>query len=214
MVALKYLLLGAAAIFGVAAQEPTGDEAEAAAFWDDSTPGAEGAPAEKREVAFAHMPRNDPPHVIKDPYKGFYCHAKYTLPPCATTCNRNNCFRAFLNARDGSDGKVCLFTPNIPMYTMYIHLCVYIHISLHRVPLIASCRARLTKHPPTTALPHRGLRLLLQVEQGQRLAEVVGGQVGQGLLVCAMDQELQEQQRQLQGRRRQAQRRLRLHPQP
>jgi len=44
---------------------------------------------------------------MKDPYWGLYCPAPYTEPPCETKCNRNNCFRAFLNARDGSDGKHC-----------------------------------------------------------------------------------------------------------
>jgi len=103
MVSFKRLLIGAAAIVGVLAQDPTGNEAEATAFWQSGAQGAEGAPAEKRD--FSLLPRNSCPDN-KDPYKGFKCKAPYTLPPCATTCNRNNCFRSFLNARDNSPGKV------------------------------------------------------------------------------------------------------------
>ena len=103
MVSFKYLLLGAAAIVGVLSQDPTGDEAEATAFWESGAEGADGTPAEKRSFV---MPRNDNCPNNKDPYKGFHCKAPYTLPPCDTKCNRNNCFRSFLNARDGSDGKV------------------------------------------------------------------------------------------------------------
>jgi len=104
MVSFKYLLLGVAAIVSVLAQDPTGNEAEATTFWESGAQGAEGAPAEKRDFK---LPRNDPCPINKDPYKGFYCRAPYTLPPCETKCNRNNCFRGFLNARDGSDGKHC-----------------------------------------------------------------------------------------------------------
>ena len=100
MVSFKYLLLGAAAFVGILAQE-TASEADADAYFGNQ--GAAGAPAEKRDFV---MPRTNTCPINKDPYKGFYCTAKYTLPPCATTCNRNNCFRSFLNARDGSPGKV------------------------------------------------------------------------------------------------------------
>lgn len=116
MVSFKYLLLGAAAIFGVFAQDPTGDEAAATAFWESAGPGAEGVPAEKRD--FGLLPRNNCP-IKKDPYKGFHCSAQYTKPPCATTCNRNNCFRSFLNARDGSSGKVRALFPTTAACTPY-----------------------------------------------------------------------------------------------
>jgi hypothetical protein len=108
MVSLKLLLLTVASTVTVLAQDPppTGDPVEAAAYWEAATNGqtSAGTPDEKRD--FIKVPRNDPA-VMKDPYKGSYCWAPYTTPPCATTCNRNNCFRAFLNARDGSDGKHC-----------------------------------------------------------------------------------------------------------
>jgi hypothetical protein len=101
MVSFKSLLLGFGCIVAVLGQDPTGDEAAADAFWssaDLSTAGA-GDPPEKRGLLL----RSD----MRDPYWGSYCRAPYTEPPCETKCNRNNCFRGFLNARDGSDGKHC-----------------------------------------------------------------------------------------------------------
>jgi hypothetical protein len=108
MVSLKWLFLTAAATVSVLAQDPpTGDAAEAAAYWEqaESAQLTGGDSPEKRDVVNVKAPRNDPV-VLKDPYKGSYCWAPYTAPPCATTCNRNNCYRGFLNARDGSSGKV------------------------------------------------------------------------------------------------------------
>jgi len=101
MVSFKVLLLTAVSAVSVLAQEPTGDEAAAAAYWDAAatTDAVAGDAPEK-------IKRTDAP-VLKDPYKGLWCKAPYTEPPCATTCNRNNCFRALLNARDGSGGKHC-----------------------------------------------------------------------------------------------------------
>jgi hypothetical protein len=109
MVSLKWLFLTAAATVSVLAQDPpTGDAAEAAAYWEqaESAQLTGGDSPEKRDVVNVKAPRNDPV-VLKDPYKGSYCWAPYTAPPCATTCNRNNCYRGFLNARDGSSGKHC-----------------------------------------------------------------------------------------------------------
>jgi len=105
MVALKWLFLSAITTLGVLAQdEPTGDEAAAAAYWgQDIAIAVDGDATEKRAIVKA--PRTSP--SMADPYKSHYCRAPFTLPPCATTCNRNNCFRGLLNARDGSDGKVC-----------------------------------------------------------------------------------------------------------
>lgn len=107
MVALKWLLLSTLTTLSVLAQdELIGDDAAAAAYWDgDIGDAVEGSPDEKRSIV--KVPRTDPPAIMKDPYKGSRCTARYTLPPCKTTCNRNNCFRGFLNARDGSDGKHC-----------------------------------------------------------------------------------------------------------
>jgi len=107
MVALKWFLISALTTVSVLAQAPpTIDEAAAAAYWGvDIADAVQGDPDEKRAIVKA--PRNNPPPVLKDPYKGSHCCAPFTLPPCATNCNRNNCFRAFLNARDGSDGKHC-----------------------------------------------------------------------------------------------------------
>lgn len=107
MVALKWLLVSALTTVSVLAQDPTGSDAEAAAYWNvDIADAVEGTPDEKRDVNIVKVPRNNPPVIMKDPYKGSYCRAPYTKPPCETTCNRNNCFRGLLNARDGSDGKV------------------------------------------------------------------------------------------------------------
>ncbi|KAH8910357.1 hypothetical protein BR93DRAFT_955518 [Coniochaeta sp. PMI_546] len=108
MVALKWLLISALTTVSVLAQDPTGDDAEAAAYWGaDIADAVDGTPDEKRDVTIVKVPRTNPPVVLKDPYKGSYCRAPYTKPPCETTCNRNNCFRGLLNARDGSDGKHC-----------------------------------------------------------------------------------------------------------
>ncbi|KAB5581028.1 hypothetical protein GE09DRAFT_1084612, partial [Coniochaeta sp. 2T2.1] len=108
MVALKWLFLTALSAVSVLGQdEPTGDPAAAQAAWDalnlgDAVDG--GDDADKR--AIVHAPRTDPPAYLADPYKKLWCKAPYTKPPCKTDCNRNNCFRGLLNARDGSDGKV------------------------------------------------------------------------------------------------------------
>lgn len=109
MVSFRNILLAAVAVVGVVAQEPTGDEAAAQAYWNEAATlnGAEGDAPEKRST-LVHAPRTE---ILKDPYKGSYCRARYTKPPCETKCNRNNCFRGFLNARDGSDGKVSHVLP-------------------------------------------------------------------------------------------------------
>jgi len=96
MVSFKCLLLGAAAVVGVTALTPA--EIQTALQGASAAAGSSGS---KRDLV--HTPRN----TVVDPYSGFHCYAPYTLPPCATTCNRNNCFRAFLNARSGSSGKHC-----------------------------------------------------------------------------------------------------------
>ena len=105
MVSFKNILLAAVAVVGVVASDPSGDDSAAQAFWDNaaSLDAVDGDAPEKR-YAVVHGARGD---ILKDPYKGSYCKAKYTKPPCETKCNRNNCFRGFLNARDGSDGKHC-----------------------------------------------------------------------------------------------------------
>jgi len=101
MVSFKVLLLTAVSAISVLAQDPTGDASAAQAYWDDAgaTIAVEGDSPEK-------IKRTDG-GIMKDPYKGLWCNAKYTEPPCETKCNRNNCFRGLLNARDGSDGKHC-----------------------------------------------------------------------------------------------------------
>jgi hypothetical protein len=140
MVALKWLFLSALTTLSVLAQdEPVVDEAAAAAFWSvDIADGVDGTFTDKRSLV--HAPRNDPPVVLKDPYKSYYCRAKYTLPPCATTCNRNNCFRGFLNARDGSEGKVgsnsssSVTSSPSHMSPLSQHISQY-HIYLHITPL-------------------------------------------------------------------------------
>lgn len=110
MVSFKWLFLAASATMSVLGQDaPTGDAAAAAAYWDAAATGTlvAGDPPEKRDEAMVNVVRSDDHVVMKDPYKGSWCPAPYTTPPCATTCNRNNCFRSFLNARGGSSGKVC-----------------------------------------------------------------------------------------------------------
>ncbi|EON98257.1 hypothetical protein UCRPA7_6218 [Phaeoacremonium minimum UCRPA7] len=107
MVAFKNLLLIAAAFVGVIAQDdaPEGDTAAAQAYWDQVLAGAEtqtGDAVEKRSLIHAARTVE-----MKDPYKGSICTAPFTAPPCETHCTRNNCFRGFLNARDGSSGKHC-----------------------------------------------------------------------------------------------------------
>jgi len=113
MVSIKYLLLSALASVSVIAQD-TGDDSVAAAYWNGADLGAasEGDPVDKRDLV--KMPRNGSP-PMGDPYGHSKCCAPYTESPCETTCNRNNCFRGLLNARDGSSGKV------------YIHLSWCFH---------------------------------------------------------------------------------------
>ncbi|KAK3393263.1 hypothetical protein B0H63DRAFT_14834 [Podospora didyma] len=47
--------------------------------------------------------------VEKDPYAGWYCKKPYPTQWVNPnpSCNANNCYRAFLNARKGSDGFHC-----------------------------------------------------------------------------------------------------------
>ncbi|RKU46430.1 hypothetical protein DL546_006468 [Coniochaeta pulveracea] len=111
MVSFKWIFLTAAAATSVLAQDPpTGDDAAAAAYWNEAS-GADLVDSDpsvaKRDATLVHVARTDSGEATKDPYWGRHCHGKYNFPPCKTTCNRNNCFRSFLNARDGSDGKHC-----------------------------------------------------------------------------------------------------------
>lgn len=106
MVAFKYLLLSAAAVFGVLAQDE-GSDADAAAAWAQISGGDDSLAVGNTNLKrFASEARTTTGGDMGDPYWGDYCRAPFTKPPCATTCNRNNCFRGFLNIRDGSDGKV------------------------------------------------------------------------------------------------------------
>lgn len=118
MVSFKWLFLTAAAAASVLAQDPpTGDDAAAAAYWNEAA-GAElvdSDAAAKRDATLVHVARTDSGPATKDPYWGDRCHGKYNSPPCETNCNRNNCFRGFLNARDGSDGKVHSPSPSLPI---------------------------------------------------------------------------------------------------
>lgn len=109
MVAIKYFLMAAASVASVVAQEPSTD-AEYQALWDQArnpdtlVDAVDGTAVEKRSLVNA---RTETPAIMKDPYKDFYCgRAPYTKPAARTACTRNNCFRGFLNARDGSKGKV------------------------------------------------------------------------------------------------------------
>lgn len=104
MVALKWLLVPALTSVSVLAQAPaTGDPAVAAAYWNVSLTTAVGVTSpSKRDIP---TPRDE----MCDPYVNCYCKAPYTEPPCATTCNRNNCYRGFLNARTGSNEAVSFY---------------------------------------------------------------------------------------------------------
>jgi len=103
MVAFKWIFVSAAMVAGVFAQaDPVVDEAAAATAWSaasDLSVAVDGDSPEKRAISMRNY--------MKDPYAYLWCKAPYTEPPCETKCNRNNCFRAFLNARDGSSGKHC-----------------------------------------------------------------------------------------------------------
>lgn len=169
MVSFKYLLLSALAAVSVTAQDPpTGDDAAAAAYWGaaDLATASEGTPDEKRDII--KVPRNNPP--LRDPYKNSCCNAPYTKPPCATTCNRNNCFRALLNARDGSDGKVCNLISQLISYVVLV----------------------LTP-PASLALPQGGLRLLLHLQSRSGLLQVVGHRNWPRREDCSLHRQLQEQ---------------------
>src|SRR4051812_48068496 len=103
MVSLKWLFLAAlSSVSVVLADDVSADDAAAQAYWDsvNLSEAVEGDAPDKRDIL--KIPRTNPPAYMLDPYAGSKCKAPYTKPPCATTCNRNNCFRGLLNARDGS----------------------------------------------------------------------------------------------------------------
>lgn len=110
MVSLKGLLLTVAALsVSVLADDPpapTGSVSDAQAYWaagSDLSVAVDGDAGSSKRSSFS--PRNTP--LFKDPYQGLCCKADYDEPPCDSDCNRNNCFREFLDARDGSPGKHC-----------------------------------------------------------------------------------------------------------
>lgn len=105
MVSFKYLLLAAAAVVGVVAQD-TGSDADAEAAWAQISGGDETLATGDTSLKRSVTGRTNSGTAMGDPYAGDCCLAPFTKPPCATTCNRNNCFRGFLNIREGSDGKV------------------------------------------------------------------------------------------------------------
>jgi hypothetical protein len=115
MVALKYFVLAAASVVSVLAIEDSDitDNITTAVtnYWNemDGVVAVGGAPTEKRDTDVS--PRNDLTGILKDPYCGRYCNAPFTEPPCETKCNRNLCFRGFLNGYHGQKSKVRLTSP-------------------------------------------------------------------------------------------------------
>ncbi|KAK3330001.1 hypothetical protein B0H66DRAFT_527369 [Apodospora peruviana] len=100
MVSFNHLLSIVVAIAGAAPGVLAGTLIEAVNKADAVTYDVSAA-ASKRSVVYKRHPT--------DPYTGWQCAPWWPLQtvPSSPTCSTNNCYRAFLNARKGSDGFHC-----------------------------------------------------------------------------------------------------------
>ncbi|KAM0326649.1 hypothetical protein ACHAQA_006518 [Verticillium albo-atrum] len=120
MVALKHIA-ALVAIFAtsVIAQGGPDTDAEAKAFWEQlddlpetlSAPSIKGRtpePVPEAEPELVEIEERGDKRKNKDPYKNRQCpNYLYINLPYHYECHRNNCYRGFLNTRDGSDGRHC-----------------------------------------------------------------------------------------------------------